>query len=52
MVASEAHGEKTVAAKRIHKPHRCAKESWRVDGRADDSKQEELHLKVPHPKIR
>ena len=48
----EAHGEQTMAAKRIHKPHRCAQESWRVDGRADDSKQEELHLRVPHPKIR
>ena len=52
MVASEAHGEKTVAAKRIHKPHRCAQESWRVDGRADDRKEEELHLNVRHPKIR
>ena len=41
-----------MAAKRIHKPHRCAQESKRVDGRADDRKQEELHLKVPHPKIR
>ena len=49
---SEAHGEKTMAAKRIHKPHRCAQQSKRVDRRADDRKQEELHLKVPHPKIR
>ena len=52
MVVSEVHGEKTQAAKRIHKLHRCAQESKRVDGRADDRKQEELHLKVPHPKIR
>ena len=41
-----------MAAKRIHKLHRCAQESKRVDGRADDIKQEELHFKVPHPKIR
>ena len=51
-VASEVHGEKTMAAKRIHKPHRRAQESKRIDGRADDRKQEEIHLKVPHPKIR
>ena len=41
-----------MAARRIHKPHRRAQESKRIDGRADDSKQEEIHLKVPHPKIR
>ena len=43
---------RTMAAKRIHKPHKCAQESKRFDGRADDRQQEELHLKVPHPKIR
>ena len=51
-VASEAHGEKTMAAKRSHIHHMCAQESKRIDGRADDRKQEEIHLKVPHPKIR
>ena len=44
-VASEAHGEKTMAAKRIHKPHRCAQESKRIDGRADDRKQEEIQIR-------
>ena len=29
-----------------------AQESNRIDGGADDGPQEEVHLKVPHPKIR
>ena len=43
---------RTAQQKRIHKPHRCAEEFKRIDGRADDRKQEEMHLKVPHQKIR
>ena len=37
-----------MAPKRVHKLHRYAQESKRVDGRAHDREQEELHLKVPH----
>ena len=51
-VASEAHDEKTMVVKRILILHRCAQESKRIGERADDREQEEVHLKVPHPKIR
>ena len=50
-VASEAHGEKSMAAKRFHKLHKCAQESKSIGERADDREQEESHLKIPHPKI-
>ena len=52
MVASEAHCEKTMAAKCIHKLYRCAQESKKIGEGADDRKQEEVHLKVHHSKLR
>ena len=51
-VASEAHGEKTMAAKCIHKLHRCAQESKKIGEGEDDRELEEVHLKVPHSKVR
>ena len=41
-----------MAAKCIHKPHRCAQESKGIGEGADDREQDEVHLKVPHPKVR
>ena len=46
------NGEKTMVAKRSHKPHRCAQESKRIDGRTVTENRKKIHLKVPHPKIR
>ena len=36
----------------IHKLHRCAQESKKIGEGADDREQEEVQLKVPHPKVR
>ena len=41
-----------MAAKCIHKLHRCAQESKKIGEGADDKEQEEVHLKVLHPKVR
>ena len=41
-----------MAAKCIHKLHRCAQESKGIGEGADDKEQEEVHLKVHHPKVR
>ena len=41
-----------MAAKCIHNLHRCAQESKKICEGADDREQEEVHLKVPHPKVR
>ena len=49
-LSQRRNGEKTMAAKRSHKPHRCAQESKRIDGRTVTENRK--NLKVPHPKKR
>ena len=41
-----------MAAKCTHKLYRCAQESKGIGEGADDREQEEVHLKVPHLKVR
>ena len=49
---SETHDKKAMAAKCIHKLCRCAEESKGICEGADDREQEEVHLKLLHPKVR
>ena len=41
-----------MAAKCIHKLYRFSQESKGIGEGADDREQEEVHLKVAHPKVR
>ena len=50
MPVSEVLDERAIAARRVHESHKCAQQWVKVDVEADDGPQEEVRLKVFHPK--
>ena len=50
MPISEVHDERTLAARRTFESHKCAQELRKIGVEADDGPQEEVRLKILHPK--